>query len=93
MGQRQTATGSTGWEPSRRRVRRSTTPIPNPRATPGSQTALTVQGKIGNFDHTYAFGHLNRNVDSKPTYSDYGFWYDTLHGYWRVLSTTTMARW
>lgn len=46
-----------------------------------SQAALTVQGKIGNFDLTYAFAHLKRDVDIESDYSDYGFWYDTLLGY------------
>ena len=34
-----------------------------------------------NFDLTYAFAHLKRDVDSETDYSDYGFWYDTLFGY------------
>ncbi len=46
-----------------------------------AQAALTVQGKIGNFDLTYAFAHLKRDVDTDSDYSDYGFWYDTLLGY------------
>lgn len=46
-----------------------------------AQAALTVQGKIGNFDLTYAFAHLKRDVDTDTDYSDYGFWYDTLLGY------------
>lgn len=46
-----------------------------------AQAALTVQGKIGNFDLTYAFAHLKRDVDTDTDYSDYGFWYDTLFGY------------
>jgi iron complex outermembrane receptor protein len=46
-----------------------------------NQAALTVEGKIGNFDLTYVFSHLKRDVDSESDYSDYGFWYDTLHGY------------
>lgn len=41
------------------------------------QAALTVQGKIGNFELTYAFSQLNRDVDSDSDYNDYGFWYDT----------------
>ncbi|WP_374357207.1 TonB-dependent receptor [Thermomonas sp.] len=45
------------------------------------QAALTVQGKIGNFDLTYVFSQLKRDVDSESDYSDYGFWYDTLAGY------------
>lgn len=45
------------------------------------QAALTVEGKIGNFDLTYAYAHLKRNVDVDSDYNDYGFWYDTLAYY------------
>ena len=45
------------------------------------QAALTVEGKIGNFDVTYAFADLNRHVDVMADYSDYSFWYDTLASY------------
>ncbi len=45
------------------------------------QAALTVKGKIGNFDITYAYAHLNRDDHYSQDYSDYGFWYDTLMGY------------
>ena len=44
------------------------------------QGALTVQGKIGNFDLTYAYAHLQRNQEEQTDYSDYGFWYDALYG-------------
>ncbi len=44
------------------------------------QGALTVQGKIGNFDLTYAYAHLKRNQEEQTDYSDYGFWYDALYG-------------
>jgi outer membrane receptor protein involved in Fe transport len=39
-----------------------------------------VQGKVGNFDVTYAYSHLDRTVDSESDYSDYGYWYDSLFG-------------
>ena len=45
------------------------------------QAAMTVEGKIGNFDLTYVFSHLKRDVDSEADYSDYGFWYDALASY------------
>src|SRR5688500_5741707 len=45
------------------------------------QAALTVEGKIGNFDLTYNFAHLKRDVDVDSDYNDYGFWYDTLASY------------
>ncbi|HKP65400.1 MAG TPA: TonB-dependent receptor, partial [Casimicrobiaceae bacterium] len=46
-----------------------------------AQAALTVQGKIGNFDLTYAYANLNRDDSYHQDYSDYSFWYDTLFGY------------
>ena len=46
-----------------------------------TQSALTVQGRIGNFDVTYAFAHLDRDMDTESDYSDYAYWYDTLFGY------------
>lgn len=45
------------------------------------QAALTVEGKIGNFDVTYAFAHLKRDDTVDSDYSDYSFWYDTIAGY------------
>jgi outer membrane receptor protein involved in Fe transport len=44
------------------------------------QAALTIEGKIGNFDITYAYAHLNRDLESQFDYSDYSFWYDTIDG-------------
>jgi len=45
------------------------------------QGALTVQGKIGNFDLTYAYAHLKRDQEEATDYNDYSFWYDTLLSY------------
>jgi len=45
------------------------------------QSALTVQGKIGNFDVVYAFAHLNRSDHTDSDYSDYSYWYDVCCGY------------
>ena len=45
------------------------------------QAALTVEGKIGNFDVVYAGAYLDRTVDSRSDYSDYSYWYDVLYGY------------
>ncbi|SFN19924.1 TonB-dependent receptor [Dokdonella immobilis] len=50
-----------------------------------AQSALTVEGKIGNFDLTYAFAHLNRNDEVLSDYTDYSFWYDTLSAYGTYL--------
>jgi iron complex outermembrane receptor protein len=41
---------------------------------------LTIKGKIGDFDLTYAGGGLIRDIDTQSDYSDYSFFYDTLFG-------------
>jgi len=46
-----------------------------------TQSALTVQGKIGNFDIVYALAHLNRDDTVNSDYSDYSYWYDVALGY------------
>lgn len=45
------------------------------------QAALTVQGKVGNFDVVYAGSYMNRSIQSEADYSDYAYWYDTLDAY------------
>jgi outer membrane receptor protein involved in Fe transport len=45
------------------------------------QAALTVEGKIGNFDVTYAGSYMKRRVDSDLDYSDYAYFYNELTGY------------
>lgn len=42
------------------------------------QAALTVTGKIGNLDLTYATGYMDRRGDGASDYTDYSFWYDQL---------------
>ena len=80
MGQSQKANGSFGYDTTvgQGRISHAYAESSDDR---WAQAALTVQGKIGNFDLTYAFAHLKRDVDSETDYSDYGFWYDTLFGY------------
>ena len=45
------------------------------------QAALTVEGKVGNFDMTYAGSFLKRQIDGEFDYSDYSYFYDALVGY------------
>ncbi len=40
------------------------------------QAALTIHGKLGNFDVTYAGSYLDRKIDSISDYSDYAIQYD-----------------
>ena len=79
MGQKQVAKGSFGFDPV---VGDLALSHYNPERSDDrwTQAALTVEGKVGNFDLTYAFAHLKRDVDTESDYSDYAFWYDTLFG-------------
>lgn len=42
---------------------------------------LTIQGKLGNWDLTYAGGHLHRRDRTESDYSDYSYFYDAISGY------------
>ena len=44
------------------------------------QAALTVEGKIGDFNLVYSGGYLDRRIDAQSDYTDYSFFYDTLFG-------------
>jgi outer membrane receptor protein involved in Fe transport len=49
------------------------------------QAALTVEGKVANFDMVYAGAYMVRDVDGESDYQDYSYWYDELFGsgaYW-----------
>ena len=43
------------------------------------QAALTLQGKIGNFDITYAGAHMTRHISSSSDYTDYAESYDAAY--------------
>lgn len=43
--------------------------------------ALTVEGKLGNWDLTLTGGHLRRKTETNSDYSDYSYFYDALNGY------------
>ena len=45
------------------------------------QAALTVQGKIGNWDLTYSGAWMQRQINARFDYSDYAYFYDALAGY------------
>lgn len=40
------------------------------------QSALTIEGKIGNLDLTYSGGYMRRTIDNVFDYSDYSYAYD-----------------
>jgi outer membrane receptor protein involved in Fe transport len=45
------------------------------------QAALTVEGKMGNFDVVYAGSMLQRDVFEELDYNDYSYYYDVLYSY------------
>jgi iron complex outermembrane recepter protein len=45
------------------------------------QAALTIEGKLGNWDLTVTGGHLRRKTEVESDYSDYAYFYDALYGY------------
>jgi outer membrane receptor protein involved in Fe transport len=45
------------------------------------QTALTLEGKISNFDIVYAGSFASRHIKSEQDYTDYSFFYDQIYGY------------
>jgi len=44
-----------------------------------AQAALTIEGKISNWDLTYAGAYLERKIDSSSDYTDYAEAYDSLY--------------
>ena len=45
------------------------------------QAALTVEGKISDFDVTYAGAYMRRRVDTSSDYSDYSYVYDVISSF------------
>jgi iron complex outermembrane receptor protein len=78
IGQDQHSHGSFGYDPSvgDLQVQRF---YPERRHDRFAQAALTVEGRIGNFDITYAGAYLDRRIHSSADYTDYAEAYDTLY--------------
>ena len=54
------------------------------------QAALTIEGKLGNWDVTYAGGYFDRRVDNQADYSEYTVAYDNMAGsYYTYFSTAS----
>ena len=80
MGQIQKAGGAFAYDPS---VGQNQVTRYRPESSKDKwlQAALTVEGKLANFDLVYAGSYLRRNVDTHAEYSDYSYFYDVLAGY------------
>ena len=49
------------------------------------QAAMTLEGKIGNFDLVVASSYLRRQIDSNYDYTDYAYYYDSLYQYYDTV--------
>ncbi|MES2698198.1 MAG: TonB-dependent receptor [Pseudomonadota bacterium] len=80
MAQRQRADGSFAWNP---RLGDLNTAVyrDNYAADEWYQAALSIEGKIGDFDLVYSGAYLERTIESLTDYSDYSYFYDTEAGY------------
>jgi iron complex outermembrane receptor protein len=78
MAQQQDSNGLFAYDPAVGELELATW-YPNLSKDRFSQAALTVEGKIGNFDVVYAGAFLNRDDTVDLDYSDYSFFYDTYY--------------
>jgi outer membrane receptor protein involved in Fe transport len=79
MGQIQDANGSFGYNPA---IGRLDTLKFMPESSHDSwvQSALTIEGKIADFDLVYAGAYLTRNTHEYEDYTDYSLYYDAVVG-------------
>jgi outer membrane receptor protein involved in Fe transport len=80
MGQRQEANGFFGYDPNVGDLAVSHF-YPEKIEDTWAQAALTVEGRIGNFDLVYAGAYLDRDTDAFTDYVDYTYYYDVCCGY------------
>ena len=78
MAQRQDSNGSFGYDPAVGDLKIHTY-FPAKTEDKFWQAALTVEGKIGNFDVVYAGAYLKRDDVVDQDYSDYSFFYDSYY--------------
>jgi outer membrane receptor protein involved in Fe transport len=93
MGQKQEANGSFAYDPAVGDLKLSHF-YPEASSDKWVQAALTVEGRIANFDLVYAGSFLKRDDVVDADYSDYTFWYDDCCGYaayWTDATGTPLA--
>jgi len=80
MGQQLSSNGFFGYDPAMGDLDVARFGTPDSFKDSWTQTALTVQGKVSNFDITYAGGWFVRNEHTLSDYSDYTYFYDKYFG-------------
>lgn len=78
MGQNQIANGEFAYTPSLGDLNVAQY-SPDTNSDNWYQAAMTVTGKISDFDVIYAGGYMKRNIHSRSDYSDYSYFYDVAY--------------
>lgn len=79
MGQEQKTNGLFAYDPNVGELK-VTHFLPENSRDRWGQAALTIEGKISDFDLVYAGAYMQRKVHTESDYSDYSFFYDTAYG-------------
>ena len=80
MGQRVTSEGFFGYDPAVGDLQLAHFG-PEYSSDSWMQSALTVEGKVSDFDIVYAGAFMKRTLQSIADYSDYSYFYDKIDGY------------
>jgi len=83
MGQRASSNGVFAYDPTVGHLKYSHA-LPEYSDDTWYQAALTIEGKIGNFDLTYAGAYMDRWLKNSLDYSDYSYFYDAYYGYYAL---------
>ncbi|MEO5706408.1 MAG: TonB-dependent receptor [Alteraurantiacibacter sp.] len=81
MAQRQRANGSFAYNPRLGGDLNTAVYRDNYGKDEWYQAALSIEGKIGDFDLVYSGAYLERTIEGLTDYSDYSYFYDTEAGY------------
>jgi iron complex outermembrane recepter protein len=81
QGQYQKAKGTFGYDPVRAGDLKVHEFAPDRNIDKFYLASLAIEGKIGDFDLTYAGGYLKRSINNDQDYSYYTVYYDNITGY------------
>ena len=81
QGQYQKARGTFGFDPVRAGDLEVHEFAPDLNIDKWYLATMTIQGKVGDFDLTYAGGYLKRSISNDQDYSYYTVYYDNITGY------------